>query len=381
MSQSLVPDTQSSQAPSSMGLAEMLEAELAPLVDRIDEGFYPEAVMRRLGGLGVYGHHLSQDGAVDLPSAIADMAAVAGCCMSTAFSTWCQDACGWYLENTDNTALRDRLQGGIATGALLGGTGLSNPIKALSGMEPFALRATRVEGGYTVTGVLPWVSNLGEGHWLGTIFQDEADPKHLMMAMVQCGQPGVDIRQSVHFSTLEGTGTYVVRFRRAFIADDAMLADPLGDMVARIRPGFVMLQAGMGLGVIRACVQGMHQANRSHGDSNGFLPVGPGALEDELDQATAELMQLAETPRDGSADYVRAVLTARLRVGDLTLAATQAGMLHAGAKAFITGSPVQRRLREGYFVAMITPSTRHLTQELSRLAAPSRSTIQQGVPQ
>ena len=44
-------------------------------------------------------------------------------------------------------------------------------------------------------------------------------------------------------------------------------------------------------------------------------------------------------------------------------------MLHTGARAFIAGAAVQRRLREGYFVAMITPSSRHLTQELSRLAA------------
>jgi hypothetical protein len=61
------------------------------------------------------------------------------------------------------------------------------------------------------------------------------------------------------------------------------------------------------------------------------------------------------------------VLNARLRTGELTLQATEAAMLHTGARAFIAGAPVQRRLREGYFVAMITPSSRHLTQELSRL--------------
>ena len=362
-----LPNPNGAQA--ALGLAAMLESELAPLVDQIDEGLYPAPMMRRLGQLGVFSHHLSQGGPIDLPRAIADMAEVAATCMSTAFCIWCQDACGWYLENTDNAALRDRLQNGIASGALLGGTGLSNPIKALSKLEPFALQAARVEGGYVVNGVLPWVSNLGDGHWLGTIFQNAADPGHKMMAMVQCGQPGVEIRQSVHFTTLEGTGTYVVRFRRAFIADDAMLADPLGDMVARIRPGFVLLQTGMGLGIIRACIEGMHRANRSHGETNGFLPKGPAAFEDALDHATAELMLLGATPRDGSADYVRAVLQARLRVGELTLEATQAGMLHAGARAFITGSPVQRRLREGYFVAMITPSIRHITQELSRMAA------------
>jgi len=133
-------------------LAELLDAELAPLADRIDhEGFYPEALIRRLGAAGVYSRHLAAfaPGPRDLGGAIADMGEVAARCMSTAFCAWCQDACGWYLENTDNTALRDKLQGGIADGTLLGGTGLSNPIKALSGIE--------------VTGAKPGAEALSDG--------------------------------------------------------------------------------------------------------------------------------------------------------------------------------------------------------------------------
>ena len=349
----------------------LLETELAPLVGEIDAGLYPADTMRRMGQAGAFTHHLALSGEHDLGAAITAMAQVGAHCMSTAFCTWCQDACGWYLENTDNTGLRERLQPGIATGALLGGTGLSNPIKALSGIEHFALRATRAEGGYVVTGVLPWVSNLGDGHWFGTVFQDAADPAHKMMAMVQCGQPGVEIKQSVHFSTLEGTGTYVVRFRRAFIADEMMLADPLGDMIGRIRPGFILLQTGMGLGVIRASIDAMRQADASQEHTNRHLPRRPPYFEDALADLTAEIMRLAVTPRETAPGYVRGVLQARLRTGELTLQATEAAMLHTGARAFITGSPVQRRLREGYFVAMITPSTRHLAQELSRMDASS----------
>ncbi len=367
MSHSLAPGRPA--ATGAPALPAVLEAELAPLVSQIDEGLYPGEAMRRLGQAGAFNRHLAVCGERDLGAAIAAMAEVAAVCMSTAFCTWCQDACGWYLENTDNVALRDRLQPGIADGSLLGGTGLSNPIKALSGIEGFALRATRAAGGYVVTGVLPWVSNLGEGHWFGTVFEDAADPAHRMMAMVQCGQPGVEIRQNVRFSTLEGTGTYSVRFRRAFIADDMMLADPLGDMVARIRPGFVLLQTGMGLGVIRASIDAMMQADVTQAATNQFLPKRPPYFEAALDGLRATLMRLAKTPRDGSADYVRQVLESRLRTGELTLEATQAAMLHTGARAFIAGAAVQRRLREGYFVAMITPSTRHLSQELSRLAA------------
>ncbi len=368
MSHSLATPTTIVPPPAAPALPEMLEAELAPLVNRIDEGFYPAAAMRRMGEAGVFSRHLALSGRRDLPGAIGAMAAVGAVCMSTAFCTWCQDACGWYLENTDNAGLRARLQPGIADGSLLGGTGLSNPIKALSGIEGFALRAKRAEGGYNVTGVLPWVSNLGDGHWFGTIFQDADDPSHRMMAMVQCGQPGVEIRQNVRFSTLEGTGTYSVRFRRAFIADAMMLADPLGDMVGRIRPGFVLLQTGMGLGVIRASIDAMVQADATQEHTNRFLPRRPPYFEDALASTAETVMRLAATPRDGSAEYVREVLEARLAVGELTLQATQAAMLHTGARAFIAGAPVQRRLREGYFVAMITPSTRHLTQELSRIS-------------
>jgi len=353
-------------------LAELLDAELAPLADRIDhEGFYPEALIRRLGAAGVYSRHLAAfaPGPRDLGAAIADMGEVAARCMSTAFCAWCQDACGWYLENTDNTALRDKLQGGIADGTLLGGTGLSNPIKALSGIEGFNLRAKRAPGGYIVTGALPWVSNLGPGHWFGTIFQNADDPAHRMMAMVQCGQPGVEIRQNINYNVLEGTGTYSIRFRRAFIADEMMLADPLGDMVGRIRPGFVLLQTGMGLGVIRASIAAMQKSDVTHAHTNRFLPQRPAYFEDRLAAVEGTVMRLAATPRDGAADYVRDVLAARLAVSDLTLEAIQAAMLHAGAKAFIAHAPVQRRLREGYFVAMITPSIRHLNQELGRMAS------------
>ena len=148
-----------------------------------------------------------------------------------------------------------------------------------------------------------------------------------------------------------------------------MLADPLGDMVARIRPGFVLLQTGMGLGVIRASIAAMRQADASQGRANQYLPLRPSYFEEALAELRETIMRLAETPCDGSAEFVRCVLEARLQTGSLTLQATEAAMLHTGAKAFIAGAAVQRRLREGYFVAMITPSSRHLSQELSRMAA------------
>jgi alkylation response protein AidB-like acyl-CoA dehydrogenase len=344
-----------------------IAAGLAPMAASIDsDGVYPIDVLRALGKAGAYAGHL-RSALPDLGAPIKAMAEVGAVCMSTAFCMWCQDACGWYLENTENLGLRDRLQPAIAGGMVLGGTGLSNPVKALSGIERFKLKATRVEGGYSVSGMLPWVSNLGEGHWFGTVFEDAADPAHRMMAMVQCGQPGVAIRQNAHFIALEGTGTYAVRFDKAFIAHDAMLADPLGDMVARIKPGFILLQTGMALGVIQGSINLMHTANKSLRHTNRYLPRQVETVEEDLAALTRLIDRLAATPRDGSREYTQTVLQARLRCSELALDAAQTALLHNGARGYIDGSPVSRRLRESYFVAIITPSIKHLRQELVRL--------------
>lgn len=348
-------------------------ALMPPLAPRIDrEGLYPEEALRSLGAEGLFALHLKAAtplAAPDLGAAIAAMASVGRHCMSTAFCVWCQDAAGWYLENADNPALRESLQPGIASGAVLGGTGLSNPMKSFSGIEQFRLRGSRVAGGWIVSGTLPWVSNLGEGHWFGTVFADAERPEHRIMAMIRCGQPGVTIRQNVRFIALEGTGTYSVRLQDAFIGDDQVLADPAEAMVRRIKPGFILLQTGMGLGVIEACLGLMRESDAQLSHTNRFLPQRPVDFEAALEAARAEIMTLAATPHETDAGFMRRVLEVRLAAGELALAAAQGAILHAGARGYVEGSPQHRRLREAIFVAIVTPSLKHLRQEIAALQA------------
>jgi hypothetical protein len=136
--------------------------ELRPLVRRIDtEGLYPARILRRLGEAGAFAHHRQHQGkgARGIVDAIAAMAEVGADCLSTAFCAWCQDALVWYLDRADNAAPREHYLAAVAAGRL-GGTGLSNPMKFFSGLEPLALKGVRVAGGYRVTGRLPFVSNL-----------------------------------------------------------------------------------------------------------------------------------------------------------------------------------------------------------------------------
>jgi len=346
---------------------QLVQADLPPIVDAIDSGaLYPADFMRKLGAVGAFGAHADlQD--VDLNPAIDAMSEVSRICGSTGFMTWCQDALVWYVANSDNIALKDKLLARVADGAMLGGTGLSNPMKSFFGIEKLKLKGKRVEGGYVVNGALPWVSNLGPDHVFGTIFETPDGEK--VMFVADCADIAVELLSCDAFLAMDGTGTYGVQFRDAFIPDDMVLAHAAMPFVKKIRAGFVLLQAGMGIGVSRDCIEIMQRMKTPLGHVNKYLTAQqPEDFSSALAQLEDEVQVLASTPYETSDSYWRRVVEARLQIGDLTMAAAHAAMLHTGARGYMKSHRAQRRMREAYFVGIVTPATKQLRKMLAEMA-------------
>jgi alkylation response protein AidB-like acyl-CoA dehydrogenase len=212
--------------------------DLAPLAAAIDSGdVYPADLLRRLGDAGAWSSHVPENGAADLSSAIDSIAALGEVCGATAFMAWCQNTLVWYIANSENQVLIDRLLKNTASGRVLGGTGLSNPMKSFFGIEKLKLRGRKVDGGYVVRGALPWVSNLGPNHLFGTIFEREDAPGEIVMFIADCADPAVTLQPCQPFLAMDGTGTYGVQFRDLFVPDELILADPAGPFVKKIRAG------------------------------------------------------------------------------------------------------------------------------------------------
>jgi len=350
---------------------ELSSRELAPLVSKIDsEGLYPESVMRAFGRAGAFARHLPGEtpGGPDLMSAIRAMAAAGEHCLATSFCMWCQNALAWYIFASDNEELKASLGRRVAAGEALGGTALSNPMKTLFGIEPIRLKGARVEGGYAVRGALPYVSNLGADHYFGAVFETEDAPKRYVMAIVSCAAQGVALSGTTRFVALDGTRTFSVQIRDAIIPDAYVLADPSDAFIKRIRAGFVLLQAGMGIGLVRGCVALMQQVKGPLGHVNKYLDVQPEHLAEGLAGIEASVERLAATPFESDQGYWRAVIEARLAVSEVAVAAAHAAMLHCGARGYIANATAQRRLRESYFVAIVTPAIKQLKKMLADMA-------------
>jgi alkylation response protein AidB-like acyl-CoA dehydrogenase len=350
---------------------ELCARELEPIVQRIDaDAFYPETVLRAFGRAGAFACHLPGEtpGGPDLVTANRAMAAAGEYCLSTSFCMWCQNALAWYIFASENEALKAGLGRRVAVGDALGGTALSNPMKAFFGIEQVRLKGTRIDGGYMVRGALPYVSNLGNDHYFGAVFEIADVPRRYVMTIVPCAAQGVKLSDSTKFVALDGTRTFSVQLRDAIIPDSFILADPSDGFIKRIRAGFVLLQAGMAIGLIRSCIALMNQVRGPLGHVNKYLDAQPEHLAEQLRAIEASVELLAATPFEPDQGYWRSVVEARLAAGEAAVAAAHAAMLHCGARGYIANAVAQRRLRESYFVAIVTPAIKQLKKMLADMA-------------
>ena len=127
------------------------------------------------------------------------------------------------------------------------------------------------------------------------------------------------------------------------------------------------MQCGMAIGMIRSSIALMRQVEGQLGHVNQYLEDQPEDFEKILAEAEAELAELALTPYDTSIAYFRRVVALRLKGGETAMKAAHAAMLHQGARGYVSGGAAQRRLREAYFIGIVTPATKQLRKMLHDL--------------
>lgn len=348
------------------------QGPLAAIVDEIDrKGTYPAQVLRDLGKAGLYRAQTTLDDGPDFVSALKGVAEVSKICGATGFMVWCQAACTLYMERSGNPAFEGETFKRHVNGETLGGTALSNPMKAMTGIEPMLLKAERSGDGYIVNGALPWVSNLGTDHYFGgaaTVWEDEK-PLFDIMFMVPCQGEGIELRECPSFAGMEGTGTWAVRFTNFKVTKQTLIADQVPAFLDKVRPAFILLQVGMGIGVTQGAIDTMWAVEQQLGHVNQFLHDRPAELQAELDALIARTHALAQLVSDGKTPSKLDVLDVRAHASELSLRAAQSALLHQGARGYLLSSSVQRRVRESHFVAIVTPALKQLRREMAKQSA------------
>ena len=166
----------------------LIATALVPKILDVDlKAEYPEDFLRALGKIGGFRGAVAPEfggNGLGMKHVVQVMEEVAKECLSSAFLVWCQTACARYIQMSNNDWLKKQYLPRIASGELLAGTGLSNTVKSCDTIEDFRLAARRVEGGYIINGVLPWVSNLGPSHVFTTGCPVASEDNKLVFVLV-----------------------------------------------------------------------------------------------------------------------------------------------------------------------------------------------------
>jgi hypothetical protein len=341
-------------------LAVLIQEQLKPFVRRIDaEAYYAEGFLKSLGKAGF----LNSDTGVDFSTEVRVVEEVSKVCMTTGFNLWCHLASLTYIRNSENRYLKEEILPQLENGQLLGGTGLSNPMKYYAGLETLHLKAAKTNEGYVVNGQLPSVSNLGKDHWFGIIAEVSSDQR--MMAVVPCNAEGLTLKAKLEYLGVNGSATYSCAFDAVTIPEKWIVSHDVDSFIVKIRPAFVLYQIPLGLGVTEASIGSIRQVCNKQGGCNDFLPVQPAELEKELAQIRTEVYKLAD--KQGLLHQWKNLLQMRLRTAYLTAKAAHGTMLHQGGAGYLKYSAPSRRLRESYFLINLTPTVKHLEKMLHQI--------------
>ncbi|OOR90811.1 acyl-CoA dehydrogenase [Moraxella caviae] len=336
----------------------LAQETLSPKVLDIDKGYYPLDEMAVLGKAGLFAPHLNEYGnRFDL--AILANAQVGRVCGTTAFLTWCHQVMGLYLDQSNNAALKGEFLANHTLANTFGGTALSNPMKTWANIETMKFTAKKDGNGYKISGILPWISHIKDGQYCGAVAKiDGTEDEIFFLLHFDKARAGTwQLHACPEFSGMEGSSTLRIELTEYPISSDDIIANPCKDYITRIRGAFVLMQMGIGAGIILGAIDDIKQGTAV---SNAYLQDQAGNLTAELDALVARTAELAKTPFNTDKDFFLDVLNVREQGALLALRATQAAMLHQGAKGYLMTAAPQRRLREAQFVAIVTPAIKHL---------------------
>jgi len=182
---------------------------------------------------------------------------------------------------------------------------------------------------------------------------------------IACNTPGVKLVESATFVALDATRTFSVQPRDIYVPTANVLADPAAGYIKRIRAGFILLEAGMALGLISKLHRCDAEGARKHRARQPILRAPVRGYRGEPSRGGERGSTAGHQALRSGTPVLRRVLQARLRPGELSVEAAHFAMLHQGARGYVRSGIAQRRLREAYFVAIVTPATKHLRKMLS----------------
>ncbi|ODU04773.1 MAG: hypothetical protein ABS81_09180 [Pseudonocardia sp. SCN 72-86] len=311
--------------------------------------------LRWLGERGLLGGELA--------TRVALIEAIAGECMSSAFSLWAQ---GMVIDYLVRGGVDETRVDSLRRGETVGVTAMAPALRDVAGIEPVPVIGTRLpDGGVRLDGPIRWASNLFPDAVVVSpvrFSDDGAGDEGRAIVRFRLSADGVNVRTSPKLLALDGTASSSVALDGVHVPAGDVLTTDLTGFVKAVRPAFLLTQTAFCAGLAARAATGAEQ------HCTGLNAE----LRPDIDDMCARVVSVrnrlhawASAPDEpGPADLLRLRLEASAAAGD----ATRLEATTRGGAGYVATSDVSRRLREAAFLPIQSPTEGQLRWELSRYA-------------
>ena len=262
------------------------------------------------------------------------------------------------LSRSANEDLKSRLLPKMGSGEVRVGVGFSQ----LRRSGPPVLVANPADGGYFLTGEVPWVTGFGffESFVVGARLPDE----RVVFAVVPLGdEPGVsEVSPPMDLAVFGATQTVSVKLTDAWVPDESVLFVEAADWARTNDLINIVLQGHFAIGCARAGLDIVHaEAKRK---ALPFLDEANRRLRQEIDHCR-EAMQRVQA--SGYAETTEEKHRVRAWAIELAVRCAHAAVAASSGKANHMGHPAQRVYREALVYTVSAQTTDIMEATLSRL--------------
>jgi alkylation response protein AidB-like acyl-CoA dehydrogenase len=294
------------------------------------------------------------------------VATVARSDLASAFSAWAHRMVITYVDAAPTGAPVRELLPGLRSGEILGSTALAAATARQLTGSPIPLTFQREHAGLRLDGRINWASNLIAPFLCVTVAVGAGDPDAGVVLAFRDDVQGLEPAPPPRLLALEGTGSTSLRLDGARIPGGWVISEDVGQFLAGVLPGFLLLQVAFCRGLAARALQEVEAG------LNPLTQVMAPDLE-RLRSRYAEVEEraglLGQAASHAPASVARRELL-ELRLAAATLAgeAVRLELAVAGGRGYMASSGTARRLREAAFLPVQAPTEVMLRWTLSRSA-------------
>ncbi|KMK52441.1 dehydrogenase [[Actinobacillus] muris] len=287
-------------------------------------------------------------------NAIQGIEALAQYSLTAAFISWGHRTLIENLIASANPIPRQLWLAELLSGKRAGGTGLSNAVKFLSGVEELQVTLSERGGKKVLNGRLPWVTNLQAGRFVAIFAAAVEGSNQSVILTIPSEADGLSRSDDLEFIALQGSNTAALTFENVELNPDWIISSDANHYLAQIRPAFLGLQCGMPFGLAKRCLA----------EVAATLASNRAVLQQEWQTVSQRLAEIEQQLAQGLAEkdyfirHPKALFQLRIDIVDVVAQSVLLELQTGGGRGYLKhgGLSFARRWREAAFLPIVTPS-------------------------